>query len=246
MDDLREHPQIEELMDTLEKNDMHKEKAEVESLVDYIGDMEQTLSEMLKEMQDMRQEINLIHNGTLKAKCEVLVQKTEKSINQVVAVVKKVKDNLVQSAKNAVKAFKEKGREAFVKAFRAMKVPETLDKLTGLFLICSKDAKENATQLRSMQSELSTAKGHLKNVGLLLIGKSARETEEAKLDKGVLGRIGKLMEKIGKGFEGLAQRAVDRADKIRADHVRESVKDTLDALKGIPGGLARHEPSRER
>ena len=246
MDDLREHPQIEELMDTLEKNDMHKEKAEVESLVDYIGDMEKTLSEMLKEMQVMRQEINLIHNGTLKAKCEVLVQKTEKSINQVFAVVNKVKDNLIQSAKNAVKAFKEKGRDAFRKAVCAMKVPETLDKLTGLFLICSKDAKENAAQLQSMQSELSTARGHLKNVGRLLIGKSAREVEEVKSDRGVLGRLGGLMEKIGKGFEGLAQRAEDRADKIRADHVRESVKDTLDKLKGIPGGFERHEPARDR
>ena len=77
MDSLKEHPQIEELIDALEKNDMFKEKAEVESLVDYIGDMEKTLSEMLKEMQDMRREINLIHNGTLKAKCETLVQKTE-------------------------------------------------------------------------------------------------------------------------------------------------------------------------
>ena len=246
MDDLREHPQIEELMDTLEKNDMHKEKAEVESLVDYIDDMEKTLSEMLKEMQVMRQEINLIHNGTLKAKCEVLVQKTEKSINQVFAVVNKVKDNLIQSAKNAVKAFKEKGRDAFRKAVCAMKVPETLDKLTGLFLICSKDAKENAAQLQSMQSELSTARGHLKNVGRLLIGKSAREAEEVKSDRGVLGRLGGLMEKIGKGFEGLAQRAADRADKIRADHVRESVKDTLDKLKGIPGGFERHDPARDR
>ena len=67
MDELREHPQVAELIETLDKNDMHKEKAEVESLVDYIGDMEKTLTEMLGEMQAMRQEINLIHNSTLKA-----------------------------------------------------------------------------------------------------------------------------------------------------------------------------------
>lgn len=66
---MREHPQVAELIDTLDKNDMHKEKAEVESLVDYIGDMEKTLTEMLKEMQEMRQEINLIHNNTLRVKC---------------------------------------------------------------------------------------------------------------------------------------------------------------------------------
>ena len=246
MDDLREHPQIEELMNALEKNDMLKEKAEVESLVTYIGEMEKTLTEMLQEMKNMRQEINLIHNSTLKAKCEMLVQKTENSISKVVAIVKKVKDNLVQSAKNAVKALKEKGREAFLKAVRAMKVPETLDMLKGVFFVCAKDAKQNAMQLQTMQSELSSAKGHLKNFGRLLIGKSAKEAEEIKSDKGVLGRIGKLMEKIGKGFEGLSQKAADRADKIRADHVRESVKDALGTLKGISGGLERHEPSRDR
>ena len=54
MTELRDHPQIAELIDVLEKNDMHKEKEKVESLVDYIGGMEQTLTEMLKEMQDMR------------------------------------------------------------------------------------------------------------------------------------------------------------------------------------------------
>ena len=40
MDELKEHPQVAELIDTLDKNEMHKEKAEVESLVDYIGGME--------------------------------------------------------------------------------------------------------------------------------------------------------------------------------------------------------------
>ena len=74
---LREHPEISELMDTFDKNDMHKRKAEVESLVDYIGDMEKTLTEMLNEMRNMRQEINTIHNSSVRAKCQNLVQKTE-------------------------------------------------------------------------------------------------------------------------------------------------------------------------
>ena len=74
MDALKEHPQIVELLDTLDKNDMHKEKEEVLSLVDYIGDMEKTLSEMLKEMQGMREEINLIHNSTVRARCQSLVR----------------------------------------------------------------------------------------------------------------------------------------------------------------------------
>ena len=98
MDELKEHPQVAELIDTLDKNEMHKEKAEVESLVDYIGDMEKTLTEMLKEMQEMRQEINLIHNNTLRVKCQNLVEKTEGKIKQGFALLGKVKDNVIQSA----------------------------------------------------------------------------------------------------------------------------------------------------
>lgn len=40
MDQLKEHPQIVELLDTLDKNGLMKEKSEVQSLVSYIGGME--------------------------------------------------------------------------------------------------------------------------------------------------------------------------------------------------------------
>ena len=72
MDNLKEHPQIVELLDTLDKNGLMKEKNEVKSLINYIGDMEETLTGMLGELQDMRREINLIHNNTLRNKCCLL------------------------------------------------------------------------------------------------------------------------------------------------------------------------------
>lgn len=53
MDQLKEHPQIVELLDTLDKNGLMKEKNEVQSLVSYIGGMEETLTEMLGELQDI-------------------------------------------------------------------------------------------------------------------------------------------------------------------------------------------------
>ena len=108
MDNLNEHPQIAELMETLDKNGMQKEKTEVQSLVDYIGDMEQTLTGMLSELQNMRQEINLIHNSSLRAKCQDLVQKTDEKIRPGFAIVKKMKDNLIRSATDAMKAFRKK------------------------------------------------------------------------------------------------------------------------------------------
>ena len=246
MDELRELPQVAELIDTLEQNDMHKEKAEVQSLVDYIGEMEKTLTEMLGEMQAMRQEINLIHNNSLRVKCQNLVEKTEGKIKQGFALLGKVKDNVIQSAKNALKAFKERGKEALRTAVKAMKIPETLDKLGSFFGKLSKEVEQDVMQLNSMQSELNSSKGHLKNFGRILIGRESKEVEQAKSDKGVFSRFGKLLEKIGKGFGTLSQKAMDKADKIRVTNVKESVKNELDTLKNLNQGRSVFDPSRER
>ena len=110
----------------------------------------------------------------------------------------------------------------------------------------SKEVEQDVVQVNAMQSELNGAKGHLKNIGRLLIGREAKETEQAKSDKGVLSRFGKLLEKIGKGFGTLSQKAMDKADQIRVSHVKESVKNELDTLKGIKQGRTIPDPFRER
>lgn len=94
---------------------------------------------MLGELQDMRKEINLIHNSTLRSKCQNLVQKTEDKVRQGFSVVKKMKDNLIQSAGNAMKAFREKGKDTLAESVRSMRIPEALDKLSSMFGRLSKD-----------------------------------------------------------------------------------------------------------
>ena len=78
-----------------------------------------------------------------------------------------------------------------------------------------------------MQTELQGAKGHLKNMGLLFMGKAAKEAEHSKTDKGVLSRLSRLFEKAQKGFASLEQKAMDTADKLRVSRVKSSVKENL-------------------
>lgn len=246
MDNLNEHPQIAELMEALDKNGMQKEKAEVQSLVDYIGDMEHTLTGMLSELQNMRQEINLIHNSSLRAKCQNLVQKTDDKIRQGFTIVKKMKDNLIRSATDAMKAFREKGKDALASSVRAMKIPEVLDKMAVMFRKLSRDILQDKVRIESMQSEFRSAKGHLKNVGLLFIGRAPKEAEQAKSDEGALMRLGRLFDKIGKGFASMEQKAMDAADKLRVSRVKDSVKTELQNLKSATGGKMVSDPFRDR
>lgn len=182
---------------------------------------------MLSELQNMRQEINLIHNSSLRAKCQNLLQKTDDRIRQGFVACKKMKDNLIRSAADAMKAFREKGKDALASSVRAMKIPEVLDKVAVMFRKMSGDLAQNSVRLESMQSELRSSKNHLKNAGLLLIGRAPKEVEQAKLDKGTLTRFSHLSSKIGKVFASLEQKAMDAADKLWVSRVKDSVKTEL-------------------
>ena len=54
---LGEHPQIIELLSVLEKNNLQKQKEEVQALVGYIDGMEDKLAQMMEEMKEIRLEV---------------------------------------------------------------------------------------------------------------------------------------------------------------------------------------------
>lgn len=242
MSNLREHPDVQELIDTLDKNGLEKEKAEVVSLADYIVDMENTLSGMLKEMQAMRNEVNLIHNSTLRARCGRLVDKAENSIKQAFGVIRSVKDKFVESAKSALQTFKEKGKEALQKAVNGMKIPETLDKLKSFFQRVSKSLEQDAKQIDLMRSELNKSKTHFKNFGRALFGREVKEAEYVKRDKGLLSTFRKGYEKLSKSFANMSQKASDLADKLRYEKIKSSVKKDLDFLQGKSDNHSKSAP----
>lgn len=59
---LNVHPQILDLYEVLEKNGLHKQKEDVQSLVGYVERMEYNLSVMMNEIQEMHAEVKRLHD----------------------------------------------------------------------------------------------------------------------------------------------------------------------------------------
>ena len=137
---LNVHPQIIDLYEVLEKNGLHKQKEDVQSLVGYIESMEYNLSVMMNEIQEMHAEVNLLHDKGIRAKCAKIVTKAEDKILQVGTMVSVAKGKVVESAGAAVKAFKEKGKSALVQAVEGMQIPAALSKIKSGF--SGKNAKK--------------------------------------------------------------------------------------------------------
>lgn len=132
---LGEHPQIIELLSVLEKNNLQKQKEEVQALVGYIDGMEDKLSQMMEEMKEIRLEVGKLHDKGIRAKCVQLATAAEGKIQQVKAMVSTAKANLISSAGRMVQTFQEKGRAALRHAVQALRIPAVLSRMEHGFLM---------------------------------------------------------------------------------------------------------------
>ncbi|MDD4509319.1 MAG: hypothetical protein PHY23_00140 [Oscillospiraceae bacterium] len=229
------HPQILELYAVLEQNGLHRQKEEVQSLVKYIEGADDKLSLMMAEIQEMRGEISKLHDKGVRAKCSQLIGKVESKIQQAKAMVSTTKNNLIASAGNAVKTFREKGRAAFVQAVGAMRIPAALSHMKNGLSHAAQSMNESAGRLDAIRGELHEMGGHMGNAGRALLGKPAKQSEKLESDKGVLAKLRSFLEGNGKVFSSMARGADNLLGKLQSERPSEdkkqSVKSELAQLK---------------
>ena len=184
-------------------------------------------------MRDMREEIAHIHDNRIRVKCQNIIKEAESRINNSFSVIFRAKDNLIESAKNALKAFKEHGKETLKNAVNAMKIPEALDKFSSFFSALSKETENDSIRVVSMQSEFKKARNHFSNVMRVLTGKSIKSEIVYSSDKSTISRFAKFLSSLSTGFSSLAQKSMDLSDKLRVDNMKMSVKNDLKVLKGL-------------
>lgn len=236
---LNVHPQIIDLYEVLEKNGLHKQKEAVQSLVGYIESMEYNLSVMMNEIQEMHTEVNRLHDKGIRAKCAKIVTKAEDKILQVGTMVSVAKGKLVESASNAVKVFKEKGKSALIQAVEGMRIPAALSKIKSGFSHASQSMRQYAGQLDVIREELHEVGGHMKNAGRAIFGKPAKQNGILEANKGALAKIRNGLKSFSGRLSDMECSTDRLLGKIRREDVKQSVKSELYQIK-----TGRSEPAK--
>ena len=231
-------PEITELLSVLEQNGLHKERDDVNHLVNYLDGMESKLSELMNELSEMRKEVSQIHDNTLRAKCSQFVGKAGEKLKQTGTAILTLKNNFIRAAGNAVKSFREKGLDALRSAMQAMKIPNALEALKSGFCRSADAMQESAGRVDGLRQELHEVWLHLKNAGRTLLGKPTKEAVALEADKGALAKLRSFMERMSKGFSAMEQSTDALAGKLRAERdapvkaeSRDSVKSELRDIK---------------
>lgn len=203
---LREQPDIKELFAVLQSNGLKKEQQEVESLVDYLENMGNQFSQMLGELQAVREELEKMQDKGIRVAVSRIVESAENRTQEIWGRISMIGKNLVRSAKNAVTAFKEKGIDALRKAVSAMKIPKVLSALKDLFHSGMESMNRKAEKTEMLAEELHKARGHRKNIGRILMGRQTKEPTERAADKGILATVQKAFLACGKIYSSMEQK----------------------------------------
>lgn len=201
---------IKQLLELLEQQNMKEQSQDFMELFRFAAGMQVQLSVMTEELQSVKGQLAELKSSQpqdVQGSVIENVAQLEEKTGSLSEKLSDVKNHLVQIAKQAVNAFKEKGKQEMGAVLQKgiANVQKMLsghrEKLTDLLV----DAEKTANQIDSIGDELKQIGNSAVNVGRLIAGKGTKEVSEEKpgvaltrlINAPVKKNIANLKRKIG-------------------------------------------------
>lgn len=239
---------IKQLMDIMGQQGMKEQSQDFLEVLNFVAGMQVQLSVMVDELQGVREQLAEMQKNQPKAVTEKLMDKVsqlQEKVNSLSQRLGEIKDHLIDTAKQAVTAFKEKGREEMNKVLQAgiSGVKSVLENAREKFVDVMTSYEKTANQIDSIGDELKQIGNSFANVGRLIAGKGTKEVSDEKPGVGLTRvmnmPVKKNIEAFRKKIEGI-DKAMEKLDKVSAGlHTgkeaekgsRVSVKEKLSQMK---------------
>ena len=232
---MEENDMLKQFMELLNSQNMGEQSQDYMALFQYTAGMQVQLAVMVDELQGVREQLAQIQSAQPKTVTESLMDKVSHLQEKIVNLSDRlsvVKDHLVETAAQAVNAFKEKGKAEMCKVLQkgisGVKsiLADYRERLTDVMM----DYKKTANQIDSIGDELKQIGNSVSNVGRLLAGKGTKEVSDEKPGVGLTRAINKP---VKKAVESLRKK-IDAADQ--AFEKLDRLSDRLDAKKETEKG----------
>ena len=258
---MEESDVLKQFMELLNQQNMKEQSQDFMGIFWYVAGMQVQLSAMVDELQGVREQLSQMQEHQPKPFTEKImdnVAQLQEKITSLSERLTTVRKHLVETAAQAVSAFKEKGKAEMCKVVRkgisGMKsvLADYRERLVDVMM----DYQKTANQIDSIGDELKQIGNSVSNVGRLLAGKGTKEVSDEKQGVGMTRIINmpvkkaaknlrKKIDGIDKAFEKLDRLSVSLdAGKEAEKGGRVSVKDKLSQMKEKAGQRKVPEPDK--
>ena len=249
---MEENDALKQLIELLNQQNMKEQSQDFMGVFWYVADMQVQLAAMVDELQGVREQLSQMQENQPKSVKENLMDKAAHLQEKVTSLSERltaVRNRLVETAAQAVNAFKEKGKAEMCKVLQKgiSGVKSMLSDYRERLVDVMTDCEKTANQIDSIGDELKQIGNSVSNVGRLLAGKGTKEVSDEKpgvgLTRAVNTPVKKAVENLRKKIDG-ADQAFEKLDRLsaRLDAGKEaekggrvSVKDKLSQMKEKAG-----------
>lgn len=232
---MEENDVLKQFMELLNQQNMGEQSQDFMELFQYVAGMQLQLSVMVDELQGVRQQLSQLQENQPKSVKENLMDKVahlQEKITNLSERLSAVKDHLVETAAQAVNAFKEKGKAEMCKVLQKgiSGVKSVLSDYRERLVDVMTDYEKTANQIDSIGDELKQIGNSVSNVGRLLSGKGAKEVSDEKPGVALTRLINKP---VKKAVENL-RKNIDVVDKVfeKLDRLSDRFNASKEAEKG--------------
>ncbi len=249
---MEENDALKQLIELLNQQNMKEQSQDFMGVFWYVADMQVQLAAMVDELQGVREQLSQMQENQPKSVKENLMDKAAHLQEKVTSLSERltaVRNRLVETAAQAVNAFKEKGKTEMCKVLQKgiSGMKSMLSGYRERLVDVMTDCEKTANQIDSIGDELKQIGNSVSNVGRLLAGKGTKEVSDEKpgvgLTRAVNTPVKKAVENLRKKIDG-ADQAFEKLDRLsaRLDAGKEaekggrvSVKDKLSQMKEKAG-----------
>lgn len=175
---------IQQFLKLLEENGRQGQVQDLSQLMWYMDGMNRQYEAVLRELQEVRQQLAREREPSVKYVIQNAAAKLEHKARQMKEALDGLWERIADSAKTAMDNFRETGVTALDKAVSAIGVKSALESLQEHLGNMIADTKQNIQKVEEIGHELRSVGGHLKNAGRAMTG---RETQT--VDGGQEGRF---------------------------------------------------------
>ncbi|MEG2330562.1 DUF6674 family protein [Anaerorhabdus sp.] len=231
---LLEQNNMKKFLQLLEENGMKEQKQEVEFLAGYIDQMDFQFTNVLDELKNVRQELNVIQDKTLRATALRAVDKVTNKVEVAKGTLVKLKEHVISTVDKAVINFKEHGKSALVTAMKSLNVKGMLESIHGTLQHVIKSADHEIDNLTKLGNEIHAVNFHMKNIGKTIMGKDTQEPTSRRSDSGLLSKVQESLFFSMKACATMSQKTESILVKIKdveEKHEKKSVRNDLKEIK---------------
>ena len=240
---------MKQFMELLGQQGMKEQSQDFMEVLQYIAGMQLQLSAMVDELQGVRKQLERMQESQPKA---------AEKVSSLAERLSELKDHLIDTAAQAVTAFKEKGREEMNRVLQKgiSGVQSVLSGCREKMVDVLTSYEKTANQIDSIGDEFKQIGNSVANVGRLLTGKGTKEVSDEKEGVALTRVLNMPVKKHISALKKQVERidgAVAKLDKICAgldtgkdkEKSRVSVKEKLSQMK-VKSEQQKKEPEKSK